>query len=99
VRARSRDANHREHPGISSAKDDAERWLASQVVASARGEWVDPTLSNADQMRTKRRPDRSNQAALPLDNLPEQAAGWVELLRAALGNRTPDLRITSGSTA
>ena len=47
------------------------------MVASARGEWVDPTLSNADQMRTKRRPDRSNQAALPLDNLPEQAAGWV----------------------
>lgn len=29
----------------------------------------------ADQMRTKRRRDRSNQAALPLDNLPEQGAG------------------------
>ena len=30
---------------------------------------------NADHMRTKRRPDRSNQAALPLENPPEQATG------------------------
>ena len=30
---------------------------------------------NADQMRTKRRPKRSNQGALPFENLPEQGAG------------------------
>jgi hypothetical protein len=30
---------------------------------------------NADQMRTKRRPMRSNQAALAFQTLPEQAAG------------------------
>jgi cytochrome c peroxidase len=30
---------------------------------------------NAGQMRTKRRPDLSNQAALPLENPPEQAIG------------------------
>ena len=30
---------------------------------------------NADHMRTKRRPDLSNQAALPLENPPEQATG------------------------
>jgi len=30
---------------------------------------------NADQMRTKRRPKRPDQAKLPLENSPEQAAG------------------------
>ena len=28
-----------------SRKRDAEQWLASQEVAIARGEWVDPALS------------------------------------------------------
>jgi hypothetical protein len=32
-------------PGIFPRRRDAERWLASQEVAIARGEWVDPTLS------------------------------------------------------
>jgi integrase len=44
-RARYRDANHREHARHFPRKRDAERWLASQEVAIARGEWVDPTLS------------------------------------------------------
>jgi len=44
-RARYRDANHREHARHFSRKRDAEQWLASQEVAIARGEWVDPTLS------------------------------------------------------
>jgi integrase len=44
-RARYRDANHREHARHFERKRDAERWLASQEVAIARGEWVDPTLS------------------------------------------------------
>jgi integrase len=44
-RARYRDANHREHARHFARKRDAERWLASQEVAIARGEWVDPTLS------------------------------------------------------
>jgi integrase len=44
-RARYRDANHFEHARHFARKRDAERWLASQEVAIARGEWVDPTLS------------------------------------------------------
>ena len=44
-RARYRDASHREHARHFPRKRDAERWLASQEVAIARGEWVDPTLS------------------------------------------------------
>jgi integrase len=44
-RARYRDANHREHARHFPRKRDAERWLASQEVAIARGEWVDPTFS------------------------------------------------------
>ena len=44
-RARYRDANHREHARHFSRKRDAEQWLASQEVAVARGEWVDPALS------------------------------------------------------
>jgi hypothetical protein len=44
-RARYRGANHREHARHFPRKRDAERWLASQEVAIARGEWVDPTLS------------------------------------------------------
>ena len=44
-RARYRDANHREHARHFPRKRDAEQWLASQEVAIARGEWVDPTLS------------------------------------------------------
>jgi hypothetical protein len=44
-RARYRDANHREHARHFPRKRDAERWLASQEVAIARGEWIDPTLS------------------------------------------------------
>ena len=44
-RARYRDANHREHARHFPRKRDAEQWLASQDVAIARGEWVDPTLS------------------------------------------------------
>ena len=44
-RARYRDANHREHARHFPRKRDAERWLASQEIAIARGEWVDPTLS------------------------------------------------------
>ena len=44
-RARYRDANHREHARHFPRRRDAERWLASQEVAIARGEWVDPTLS------------------------------------------------------
>jgi hypothetical protein len=44
-RARYRDTNHREHARHFPRKRDAERWLASQEVAIARGEWVDPTLS------------------------------------------------------
>ena len=44
-RARYRDANHREHARHFSRKRDAEQWLASQEVAIARGEWVDPALS------------------------------------------------------
>ena len=42
-RARYRDANHREHARHFPRKRDAEHWLASQEVAIARGEWVDPT--------------------------------------------------------
>ena len=44
-RARYRDGNHREHARHFPRKRDAEQWLASQDVAIARGEWVDPTLS------------------------------------------------------
>jgi hypothetical protein len=44
-RARYRDANHPEHARRFSRKRDAERWLASQEVAIAPGEWVDPNLS------------------------------------------------------
>jgi integrase len=44
-RARYRDTNHREHARHFSRKRDAEQWLASQEVAIARGEWVDPALS------------------------------------------------------
>jgi integrase len=44
-RARYRDTYHREHARHFARKRDAERWLASQEVAIARGEWVDPTLS------------------------------------------------------
>lgn len=44
-RARYRDANHREHARHFERKRDAERWLASQEVAVARGEWIDPALS------------------------------------------------------
>jgi hypothetical protein len=44
-RARYRDPNHREHARHFARKRDAERWLASQEIAIARGEWVDPTLS------------------------------------------------------
>ena len=44
-RARYRDANHREHARHFPRKRDAEQWLASQEVAIARGEWVDPALS------------------------------------------------------
>jgi hypothetical protein len=38
-RARYRDANHPEHARRFSRKRDAERWLASQEVAIAPGEW------------------------------------------------------------
>ena len=44
-RARYRDANHREHARHFARKRDAEQWLASQEIAIARGEWVDPALS------------------------------------------------------
>jgi integrase len=44
-RARYRDANHREHARHFSRKRDAEQWLASQKVAIARGEWVEPARS------------------------------------------------------
>jgi integrase len=44
-RARYRDANHREHARHFPRKRDAEQWLASQEVAIARGEWVDPARS------------------------------------------------------
>jgi hypothetical protein len=36
-RARYRDTNHREHARHFTRKHDAERWLASQEVAIARG--------------------------------------------------------------
>jgi hypothetical protein len=44
-RARYRDASHREHAKHFARKGDAARWLASQEVAIARGEWIDPALS------------------------------------------------------
>lgn len=44
-RARYRDAAHRERARHFSRKRDAEAWLASQEVALARGEWIDPVLS------------------------------------------------------
>jgi hypothetical protein len=44
-RARYRDANHREHARHFPRKRDAEQWLASQEVAIARSEWVDPARS------------------------------------------------------
>jgi integrase len=44
-RARYRDGNHREHARHFPRKRDAEQWLASQEVAIARGEWVDPARS------------------------------------------------------
>lgn len=44
-RARYRDANHRERARHFERKRDAERWLASQEVSIARGEWLDPALS------------------------------------------------------
>lgn len=43
-RARYRDAAHREHAKHFERKVDATRWLASQEVAIARGEWIDPAL-------------------------------------------------------
>ena len=56
-RARYRDANHREHARHFPRRRDAEQWLASQQVAIACGEWVDPTLDNAHSLeilRTKK---------------------------------------------
>jgi len=50
---------------------------------------------NADQMRTKRRTSRSDQTELPFENRPNGALVRSNGLRAASGNRTPDLRITS----
>lgn len=44
-RARYRDANHRERARHFERKRDAERWLASQEVSIARGEWIDPALT------------------------------------------------------
>jgi integrase len=44
-RARYRAADHRERARHFDLKRDAERWLASQEVAIARGEWIDPALS------------------------------------------------------
>lgn len=44
-RARYRDASHRERARHFDRKRDAERWLASQEVAIARGEWIDPALA------------------------------------------------------
>ena len=44
-RARYRDAAHREHSRHFDRKADAQRWLATQEVAIARGEWINPDLS------------------------------------------------------
>src|SRR5690348_14570720 len=44
-RARYRDGSHRERARHFARKSDAARWLASQEVAMARGEWIDPGLS------------------------------------------------------
>jgi integrase len=44
-RARYRDPNSREHAKHFSKRTDAVRWLASQEVALARGEWIDPALA------------------------------------------------------
>ena len=44
-RARYRDASQRERARHFEKKRDAERWLASQEVAIARGEWIDPALA------------------------------------------------------
>jgi hypothetical protein len=49
---------------------------------------------NADQMRTKRRTSRSDQTELPFENPPDRELVRPNDLRAASGNRTPDLRIT-----
>jgi hypothetical protein len=54
---------------------------------------------NADQMRTERRPSRSNQAVLPSRIPPHRPLARPNGFRAASGNRTPDLRITSESAA
>ncbi len=45
ARTASGGPSHREHARHFQRKRDAEQWLASQDVAIARGEWVDPTLS------------------------------------------------------
>jgi len=44
-RARYRDPSHREHARHFDRKIDATRWLATQEVARARGEWIDPALA------------------------------------------------------
>lgn len=44
-RARYRDASHRERSRHFARKSDAQRWLASQEVAIARGDWIDPILA------------------------------------------------------
>jgi hypothetical protein len=44
-RARYSDPNQREHARHLSRRSDAVRWLASQEVAVARGEWIDPALA------------------------------------------------------
>jgi integrase len=44
-RARYRDASGKEHARHFDRKVDGERWLASVRTALARGEWVDPALS------------------------------------------------------
>ena len=46
-RARYRDVSHREHARHFSRKRDAEQWLASQEVAIARGEWLEPARSRS----------------------------------------------------
>lgn len=44
-RARYRDVSHRERSRHFARKADALRWLASQEVAIARGDWIDPNLA------------------------------------------------------
>jgi integrase len=44
-RARYRDPNQREHAKHFARRSDAVRWLASQEVALAQAEWIDPALA------------------------------------------------------